>query len=250
MRNWGLPAERGKTACLMNNLSQAIALPPQRSTSQPEVDRHNNEGTTMQGLPLEPSQSSALPYHSDVHHWLRNYNGETLSLRPTNFFYRERKGFIFQTAGSTHIQCTINSTNMVDNVGFMGNSSQSGMVLDGNDTCASLIGNGGRLFESNVKYGPYVMREPIVCGQYQPLYLLRPPIQGTNLGQRSVIQQVCDTEQTTPNQKGDPDGDHNRPKQTVEPMNDVAVQVGENEWLLDDLMNIIAKEQLKEQNDL
>ena len=64
------------------------------------------------------------------------------------------------------------------------------------------------------------------------------------------MQQVCDTEQTTPNQKGDPYGDHNRPKQTVEPMNDVTVQVGENEWLLDDLMNIIAKEQLKEQNDL
>ena len=60
----------------------------------------------------------------------------------------------------------------------------------------------------------------------------------------------CVTEQTTPNQKGDPGGDHNRPKQTVEPMNDVTVQGGENEWLLDDLMNIIAKEQLKEQNDL
>ena len=30
MRNCGLP-ERGKTACLMNNLCQAAALPPQRS---------------------------------------------------------------------------------------------------------------------------------------------------------------------------------------------------------------------------
>ena len=156
MRNCGLP-ERGKTACLINNLSQAAALPPQRSASQPEVDRHNNEGTTMQGLPLEPSQSSALSYHSDVHHWLRNYSGETLSLRPTNFFYRERKGFIFQTAGSTRMQCSINSTNMMDNFGFMGNSSQSGMVLDDDDTRASLIRNGGRLFESNVKCGPYVM---------------------------------------------------------------------------------------------
>ena len=249
MRNCGLP-ERGKTACLMNNLSQAAALPPQRSASQPEVDRHNNEGTTMQGLPLEPSQSSALSYHSDVHHWLRNYSGETLSLRPTNFLYRERKGFIFQTAGSTRMQCSINSTNMMDNFGFMGNSSQSGMVLDDDDTRASLIRNGGRLFESNVKCGPYVMHEPMVCRQYQPSYLLRPPCQGTNLSQRSVIQQVCVTEQTTPNRKGDPGGDHNRPKQTVEPMNDVTVQVGENEWLLDDLMNIIAKEQLKEQNDL
>ena len=146
MRNWGLP-ERGKTACLMNKLSQATALPSQRSASQPEVDRHNNEGTTMQGLPLEPSQSNALSYHSDVHH----YSGKTLSLRPTNVFYRERKGFIFQTAGSTHMQCSINSTNMMDNFGFMGNSSQSGMVLDGDDTRASLIRNGGRLFESNVK---------------------------------------------------------------------------------------------------
>ena len=39
----------------------------------------------------------------------------------------------------------------MDNFGFMGNSSQSGMVLDGDDTRASLIRNGGRLSESNVK---------------------------------------------------------------------------------------------------
>ena len=47
MRNCGLP-ERGKTACLMNNLSQAAALPPNGALrNQKSID------TTMRVQPCK-----------------------------------------------------------------------------------------------------------------------------------------------------------------------------------------------------
>ena len=53
----------------------------------------------MQGLALVPSESSALSYYSDVCDELWNCSGQN-TLRPTNLFYRERKGLPFETAAS------------------------------------------------------------------------------------------------------------------------------------------------------
>ena len=204
----------------------------------------------MQGLALVPSESSALSYYSDVCDGLWNYSGEN-SLRPTNLFYRENNRFPFETAAHPHIQSSINSTDMTDNLCFMGNSSQGEITPDVGDRRASWIRGFGRLSEGSVTREPYTMREVIRKPQYQPSYQLSPPCTEKIRGhdQRSVVPQIYETDQTVPNQKRDPEDGYNRLPQRMEPLNGSTVQDSENGSLLDDLMNIIAKEQLEYQRN-
>ena len=249
MRNWGLP-EKGKTVCMPSSSSQEDDSPSKRSPLLPEVDRHISESISMQGLALVPSESSALSYYSDVCDGLWNYSGEN-SLRPTNLFYRENNGFPFETAAHPRIQSSINSTDMTDNFSFMGNSSQGEITPDVGDTRASWIRGVGRLSEGSVTREPYAMRELIRKPQYQPSYQLSPPCTEKIPGhdQRSVVPQIYETDQTVPNQKRDPEDGYNRLPQRMEPLNGSTVQDSENGSLLDDLMNIIAKEQLEYQRN-
>ena len=249
MRNWGLP-EKGKTVCTPSSSSQEDDSPSKRSPLLPEVDRQISESISMQGLALVPSESSALLYYSDVCDGLWNYSGEN-SLRPTNSFYRENNGFPFETVAPPHSQSSINSTNMTDNFSFMGNSSQGEMTLDGGDTRASWIRGFARLYEGTVTREPYAMSELIRKPQYQPSYQLSPPCTEKIPGhdQRSVVPQIYETDQTVPNQKRDPEDGYNRLPRRMEPLNGATVQDSENGSLLDDLMNIIAKEQLEHQRN-
>ena len=249
MRNWGLP-EKGKTVSMPNNSSQENDSPTKQSPLLPEVDINNSEGISVQGLAQVPSESSALSYYSDVCDGLWNYSGQH-SLRPTNLFYRESKGFPFQTAAPPHIQISINSTDMTDNFSFTGNSSQGEMTLDGGDRGASWIRGVGRLSEGSVTREPYVMRELMRKPQYQSSYQLSPPCTEKIPGHdhRSVVPQIYETDQTVPNQKRDPEDGYNRLPQRMEPLNGATVQDSENGSLLDDLMNIIAKEQLEHQRN-
>lgn len=141
---------------------------------------------------------------------------------------------------------------MTDNFSFMGNTSQGEMTLDGGDRRASWIRGVGRLSEGSVTREPYVIRELIRKPQYQPSYQLSPPCTEKIPGhdQRSVVPQIDDTEQTVPNQKRDPEDGYNRLPQRMEPLNGTTVQDSENGSLLDDLMNIIAKEQLEYQRNV
>ena len=250
MRNWGLP-EKGKTVCMPSNSSQENDSPTKRSPLLPEVDRNINEGISMQGLVLVPSESSALSYYSDVCDGQWNSTGQN-SFRPTNMFYRESKGFPFETETPPHIQSSINSTDMTVNFSFMGNSSQGEITLDGGDTRASWIRGVGRLSEGIVTREPYVMRELMRKPQYQPSYQLSPPCTEKIPGhdQRSVVPQIYETDQTVPSQKRDPEDGYNRLPQRIEPLNGATTQDSENGSLLDDLMNIIAKEQLEHQRNL
>lgn len=249
MRNWGLP-EKGKTVCMPSNSSQENDSATKQSPLLPEVDRNNSEGISMQSLAQVPSESSALSYYSDVCDGLWNYSWQH-SLRPTNLFYRESKGFPFETAAPPHIQSSINSTDMTDNFGFTGNSSQGEMTLDGGDRRASWIRGVGRLSEGSVTREPYAMRELIGKPQCQPSYKLSPPFTEKIPGhdQTSVVPQIYETDQTVPNQKSDPEDGYNQPPQRIEPLNEATVQDSENGSLLDDLMNIIAKEQLEYQRN-
>ena len=250
MRNWGLP-EKGKTVCMPSSSSQEDDSPSKRSPLLPEVDRQISESISMQGLALVPSESSTLSYYSDVCDGLWNHSGEN-SLRPTNLFYRENNGFPFETAAHPHIQSSINSTDTMDNFSFMGNSSQGEITLDGGNTRASWIRGVGRLSEGSVTREPYAMRELIRKPQYQPLYQLSPPCTEKIPchDQRSVVPQIYETDQTVPNQKRKPEDGYNRLPQRMEPLNGATVQDSENGSLLDDLMNIIAKEQLEYQRNL
>ena len=249
MRNWGLP-EKGKTVCVPSSSSQEDDSPSKRSPLLPEVDRHISESISTQGLALVPSESSALSYYSDVYDGLWNYTGEN-SLRPTTLFYRENYGFPFETAAYPPIQSSINSTDMTDNFSFMDNSSQGEITLDGCDTRASWIRGIGRLSAGSVIREPYAMRELIRKPQYQPSYQLSPPCTEKIPGhdQRSLIPQIYETDQTVPNQKRDSEDGYNRLPQRMEPFNGATVQDSENGSLLDDLMNIIAKEQLEHQRN-
>ena len=249
MRNWGLP-EKGKTVSMPSNSSQENDSPTKQSPLLPEVDRNISESISMQGLALVPSESSALLYYSDVCDGLWNCRGQD-SLRPTNSFYRESKGFPFETAAPPHIQSSINSTDMTYNFSFMGNTSQGEMTLDGGDRRASWIRGVGRLSEGSVTREPYAMRELIGKPLCQPSYQLSPPCTEKIPGQdqRSVVPQIYDTDQTVPNQKRDPEDGYNRLPQRMEHLNGATVQDSENGSLLDDLMNIIAKEQLEHQRD-